>query len=514
MRTTPTLMLVCCTVLTTATRSPGADFSGLSRLDNGKVRAENGLWIETPPERQFKSGKEVVVADVKGPGVITMIHFALPNWSVSKPKEYTLGRELIIKMWWDGEAEPSVNCPFVDFFCDPAGFREQVNTALVNKRRGWNAYFPMPFRQSARITLVYEGPQEAGETLWAMMPCYSYIMWRSLDSVPADQGYFHAHWRQRGLLIGKEQYVALEAKGRGKFVGWNVTMRRPGSPAYPVDMNEKFRVDGEKEASVEFQGIEDSFGFSWGFPENENVFPLAGYWPFKQGAMAYRFFINDAITFEKSLEVAIGFGEKEDPMFHREFSKPGSTMQFSSTVYWYQTEPHAALPPMPAAAEREPAPEEPFWPDKEQLPGEQSLRDRNVKLHVMCGRPKKEVFFAEPGFGMTAKTGYTFAGWPLPVYHTRADNTELKIDLTVPKGAAGTLRLYIADPDTFEGGRRQQVFIGDKALGTFERFQEGKWIETGVTSRQTQDGMLAIRIKNLSARSNAVLSVIEWIGAR
>ena len=304
------LVVTVVVLLASATCGYGSDFSGLSRLQSGKVRAENGLWIETPPERQFKSGREVVVADVKGPGVITMIHFALPNWSVAKPKEYVLGRELLIKMWWDGESEPSVNCPFVDFFCDPAGLREQVNTALVNKRRGWNAYFPMPFRTSAKISLVYEGPQEPGETLWAMMPCYSYVMWRALDSVPADEGYFHTQWRQRGLLIGKEDYVALETKGKGKFVGWNVTMRRPGSPGYPVDMNEKFYVDGETAASVEFQGIEDSFGFSWGFPESENIFPYTGYWPFKQGALAYRFFVNDSISFEQSLKVGIGFGQK------------------------------------------------------------------------------------------------------------------------------------------------------------------------------------------------------------
>lgn len=514
MRAFHRLVVVAFAVLAGVTWSHGADFSGLSKLENGKVRAENGLWIETPAERQFKSGKEVVVADVKGPGVITMIHFALPNWSVAKPKEYILGRELLIKMWWDGEAEPSVNCPFVDFFCDPAGLREQVNTALVNKRRGWNAYFPMPFRKSAKITLVYEGPQEAGETLWAMMPCYSYVLWRSLDSVPAEEGYFHAQWRQRGLLIGKQDYVALEAKGKGKFVGWNVTMRRPGSPGYPVDMNEKFYVDGETEASVEFQGIEDSFGFSWGFPESENIFPYTGYWPFKQGALAYRFFVNDSISFEKSLNVAIGFGPNEDPLFRREFSKAGSEMQFSSTVYWYQTEPHAPFPAMPAAAEREPAPEDRFWPGKEQLPSEQSLRDQNVKLHVMCGRPTKEIFFAEPGFGMAAKNGHVFAGWPLPVYHTRADAKELQIEVTVPNGAAGTLRLYFADPDEFEGGRRQQVFVGDKDLGAFEKFAEGKWVEAAVSADQTAEGKFLIRVVNLSKRSNAVLSIIEWVGAR
>ncbi|MHC4537960.1 MAG: DUF2961 domain-containing protein, partial [Planctomycetota bacterium] len=119
-----------------------------------------------------------------------------------------------------------MDCPLVDFFCDPAGLREQVNTALVNKRRGFNAYFTMPFRKSAKIELVYDGPVEPGSKLWRIMPCYSYVMYRMVDRIDPDLGYFHAHWRQEGLLLGKRDYVALKAKGKGKFVGWNVTVRR------------------------------------------------------------------------------------------------------------------------------------------------------------------------------------------------------------------------------------------------------------------------------------------------
>jgi hypothetical protein len=219
---------------------PGLD--NLDRLESGRTKAENALWIENPLSARFNSSKRVVVADVKGPAEITMIHFAVPASQVSDPIR-KLDRELALQMFWDGEATPSVNVPLVDFFGDPAGLREEVNTALVNKRRGFN--------------------------------------------------------------------------------------------------------------------------FSWGFPPTESQFPLTGFFPFHKGAAAYRFFLHDAITFEKSLRVAIGFGEHEDPMFRREFSRRGNALQFSSTVYWYQSEPHAPLPALPPVAERAPAPEQPFWPDKE-----------------------------------------------------------------------------------------------------------------------------------------------------
>ncbi|MGC8639260.1 MAG: glycoside hydrolase family 172 protein [Isosphaeraceae bacterium] len=356
-------VLSLCVFSTVSARAQVPGLDKLDRLEPGRTKAENALWIENALSARFNTSKRVVVADIKGPAQITMIHFAVPNSQVGAPFK-KLDRELAIQMFWDDEATPSVNVPLVDFFCDPAGLREEVNTALVNKRRGFNCYFPMPFRRSARVELVYDGPLSPGQELWRIMPCYSYVMYRTLGKVDDNRGYFHAAWRQEALLLGQRDYLALEAQGRGKLIGWNATVRLPGRPEYPVDQNEKFFVDGENKPSIEFQGMEDSFGFSWGFPPTESQFPLTGYFPFQKGAVAYRFFLHDAISFEKSLRVTIGFGEHEDPVFRREFSRKGNTLQFSSTVYWYQTEPHALLPSLPPAADRAPAPEQPFWPDK------------------------------------------------------------------------------------------------------------------------------------------------------
>jgi hypothetical protein len=476
----------------------------LPNLTPGRTRAENALWIENALSVRFNSSKRVVVADLKGPAVITMIHFALPA-------ARKLNRDLLLRMYWDGETSPSVDVPLVDFFCDPAGLHEQVNTALVNKWRGFNAYFAMPFRRSSRIELLYDGPVPPGDELWKIMPCYSYVNYRTVKKIPSDTGYFHASWRQDGLLLGKRDYLALEARGKGKFVGWNVTVRSPGRSGYPVDENEKFYIDGEPVASIEYQGLEDSFGFSWGFPESESMFPLTGYFPYYKGATAYRFFTQDAISFEKSLRVMIGFGANEDPMFRREFSKRGSTLQLSSTVYWYQVEPHAPLPAMLSCADRVPAPEEPLWPEKEQLPSVDDLKKRGAKLEMLCGRPGKEVIFAEEGFGAAARKGYAWSGWGPPVYHARADNDELEIELTVPKGASGLLRVYVIDPDNFEGGRKQTIAVAGESLGALANFQEGKWLEQKVGPDKTSDGTIIIRAVNARKVSNAVISIVEWV---
>jgi hypothetical protein len=241
------------------------------------------------------------------------------------------------------------------------------------------------------------------------------------------------------------------------------------------------------------------------------MFPLTGYFPFLKGALGYRFFISDAISFENTLRVMVGFGENEDPYFRREFSKPDSTLQLSSVVYWYQSEPHAALPAMPPAAERAPAPEIAFWPDQEKLPTAESLKERGVQLYMLCGRPEREIIYAEQGFSAQAGTGYAYDGWELPVYHCRADNKELQIELTVPKNAAGTVRVYVIDPDRFEGGRRQTVSVAGKSLGLVENFREGRWLEQHVGPEQSSEGKLIVQAHNERAGSNAVISIIEWV---
>jgi hypothetical protein len=481
----------------------------LARLTPGLTRSENALWIENPLTARFNTSRRVVVADIKGPAVITMIHFAVPQSHFGQPIKM-LNRDLLLRAYWDDERSPSVDVPLVDFFCDPAGLREEVNTALVNKRRGFNAYFPMPFRKSGRIELVYDGPVEPGDELWRLMPCYSYVMYRTSKRVDTAAGYFHASWRQEALLLGKEDYLALDAKGRGKFVGWNVTMRLPGRDGYPVDQNEKFYINGETTASIEFQGIEDSFGFSWGFPATESQFPLTGFYKFLKGAMGYRFFLQDAISFDRSLRVMIGFGVNEDKMFRREFSKPGNSLQFSSTVYWYQTEPHAPLPRMLPATAREPAPEQAFWPEKEKLPSVDDLRKRGVKLHMLCGRPTNEVFFAESGYTAQCVNGYSYSGWSFPVYHCRAANDAVQVELSVPPGARGTVRVFVIDPDNFEGGRKQRVLVADKDQGLTEEFVEGRWLEIQLDANQTATGKVLIKAVNARTGSNAVISIVEW----
>lgn len=476
----------------------------LAQLTPGDTKAVNALWLENSLDVQFKTTKRVVVADIKGPAEITMIHFAMPA-------HMSLDRSLLLRIYWNGESTPSVECPLVDFFCDPDGTRDVVNTAMVNVRRGFNCYFPMPFRKSARVELVYDGPLKPGDELWRSMPCYSYVCYRTLPKVPSNVGYFCASWRQEAVRLGLKEYVALETKGQGKLIGWNVTVRHPGRHNYPVDENEKFFIDGETNASIEFQGLEDSFGFSWGFPPTENMFPLTGWFPFLQGATAYRFFLQDSISFHKSLKVAIGFGQTEGG-WRRSYSKFGSSLQFSSTVYWYQKNPHVELPPMPPAADREPGPEKLFWPEQMTNQSAADFKLQGAKFVMLCGYTDTDLIFNEPHYWLTwNKNTDPWNGWDGDVFYCRQNPKEIQLNLTMPEKVTGTLRLYIIDPDNYEGGRKETIIVGGTTVGTFDHFQAGRWIEVPVGADKTADGKLKVQVVNARDGANAVLSKAEWI---
>ena len=73
----------------------------------------------------------------------------------------------------------------------------------------------------------------------------------------------------------------------------------------------------------------------------------------------------------------------------------------------------------------------------------------------------------------------------------------MDIELLVPAGAEGTVRLLVADPDKPSGGRKQEVFVAGKSLGIVENFQDGRWLQQPLTKQDTATGKILIRAKNL-----------------
>ena len=82
---------------------------GIEKSDLGESRKGN------PCLRDIKSGDIVTLAEIDGPGIINHIWMTFDN-KTSQGDRYVL-RDLILRVFWDDEENPSVECPIGDFFC-------------------------------------------------------------------------------------------------------------------------------------------------------------------------------------------------------------------------------------------------------------------------------------------------------------------------------------------------------------------------------------------------------------
>ena len=339
-------MLTICGI-TSAARSQ-SPLDGMSTLrDFRAMRAsssdpnwENGNGDARP----IPPGETLTLAELQGPGRIAHI------WFTIAANERFYGKLLMLRMYWDGETTPSVECPVNDFFCEGHGLDVYVNSLpfrVTSDGRGRNCYWPMPFRKSAKITVTNEGKQPVGAF-------YYYIDWQKLKSLPKNEAYFHAQYRQEYPCVKGIDYLILDAQGRGHFVGCNLSVRQR-EPGWWGEGDDRFYIDGEQIPSLQGTGSEDYFCDGWGIRKLDGLyygFPISeGYDTFSRHTN-YRFHIQDPVPFTKSLKVVIehkGARLMPDGKWNGYVERADD---FSSVAYWYQIEPHKAFGPMPAGYER------------------------------------------------------------------------------------------------------------------------------------------------------------------
>ena len=295
-----------------------------------------GQGWKVKPFLRVNAGQTVTLMDVDGPGVIQHI------WMVEG-----LSRAHVLRFYWDGETNPSVEVPAPDFFAVGHEMFARVNSevVIVNPANAMNCYWPMPFKRHARVTFTNEAERDLD--LLAFQITYA------LSPVPAQTGYFHAQWR-RADTSEQNPYIILDGvKGKGRYAGtflaW--TQRRKG---WFGEGEIKFFLDGDSSfPTICGTGTEDYFCGSYGFqapfttaytgttlPANADHDP-PNYWSL------YRWHVMDPICFDENLKVtiqALGWG---DDGKYKLLSD-----DIASVAYWYQAEPHAPFPALPPLARR------------------------------------------------------------------------------------------------------------------------------------------------------------------
>jgi len=303
---------------------------------------ELGQGWKISPSIRIEPGECRELANIDGPGAIQQIWMtATGHWRFS-----------ILRIYWDDQEQPSVECPVGDFFACGWQRYAQVSSlpVCVNPGSAFNCYWEMPFRRRCRITMT----NIAAEA----MTLYYQINY-TLTEVPADAGYFHAQFRRSNPLPYKEVYTILDGvKGQGHYVGtymaWGVN-----NTGWWGEGEIKFYMDGDKEfPTICGTGTEDYFCGSYDFDlgkENggyrEFTTPYAGLplvirpdglYSSQTRFSMYRWHIMDPIRFEKDLKVRIqALGWRSGGRY-----LPNQD-DIASVAFWYQALPTAPFPRLP-----------------------------------------------------------------------------------------------------------------------------------------------------------------------
>jgi hypothetical protein len=332
----------------------------LARLRNYKTRRSSS-WDRSGGNNDavpIEPGQSAAMLEVAGPGVVTHI------WVTINSQDPMHLKNLVLRAWWDGESTPSVEVPIGDFFGLGLAEYYTYQSALlaVAPIKALNSYFQMPFSTAAKITVSNEGAIKTDSFYFAV----DYVL---LPGIPADVARFHAQYRQaapckpwtgdwtneyvpaindKKNLDGKDNYVFMEATGRGHFVGVTHSVEQNQNQWFG-EGDDMIFIDGDPLPTINGTGTEDYYNGAWdfglqpfGFQHNGAPYMVD---PERLGGRycLYRWHIESPITFEKSIKVTIEHGHAN----HR-------ADNFYSTAYWYQTEPHAAFPSLPAPSDRVP----------------------------------------------------------------------------------------------------------------------------------------------------------------
>jgi hypothetical protein len=354
---------------------------GLATLRSYRSKKASS-WDRSGKNRDYvciPKGESRTIASIDGPGCITHI------WMTVACDDLLYPRKMVLRMFWDGEEQPSVECPLGDFFGVGHGQVAPFVSAPLsmiahrpptNNRAGMNCFFPMPFAASARIEVENQCDRDA----WAF---FYHISYEQHDVLPEDVGRFHAQWRrvnpcqgwgefsvasigaalrggvqdevwEKANLDGADNYVILQAEGEGHYVGCNLSVHPVTNKSFTWfgEGDEMIFIDGESfPPSIHGTGTEDYFCSAFGFPGQFSTpyfgVSLAGDTRTLTGKWTlYRYHVESPIAFSKSIRVTIEHGHANDRWD-----------DISSVAYWYQREPHKEFPEMLAVAERLPRPD-------------------------------------------------------------------------------------------------------------------------------------------------------------
>ena len=213
------------------------------------------------PARLVMPGERLTVADIKGQGRLRHI------WMTFPPADPATMRSMLLEVFYEGREEPSISVPCLDFFGMPHGRPVAYYSALTSnpEGRGFNAYFPMPFRNRLRLDIL--------NGTHVPVPLYCQIDY-TLEDLPPDSGYLHVSFRRENPTTLKQDFViATGLRGPGRYLGAVLGLRvlDDGMTGY-IEGEMKFYRDGDaKYPTICGTGLEDYVGSAWGLRQQHTA---------------------------------------------------------------------------------------------------------------------------------------------------------------------------------------------------------------------------------------------------
>jgi len=423
---------------------PAPDLGGLWQPQPGRSLRSSSAdpnWQDGNGDaRPIEPGATLTIAELEGPGIIRHLWFTVSAQDPHYP------RTISLRAYWDGQVAPGVETPLGDFFAVGHGVSDvSVNSLPVrvsSDGRAYNCYWPMPFRERARLTVTNDSDRRVDAFFW-------YVDWVKLTTLPEDTRCFYAQYRQE-FPAHTGDYLILDAEGDGHFVGVVYSVQAVAASWYG-EGDDRFYIDGEAEPSLRGTGTEDYFCDAWGFREFNAPFYgvslLEGY-DVGDRTTVYRWHIMDPIVFTKSLrftiehkgvtfnekgEIVSGFQERPDYL--------------SSCAFWYQVPPAKRFAGLPPAAERLPPISETVIEGEDLIAAAVKSDDGGLGAQDGGWSGGKQLFFtpaAEGAFievtvnvpedGLYGVSGLLTYSWDYGIYEVRLDGDPVgrRLDLYSP----------------------------------------------------------------------------------
>ncbi|RKO70831.1 DUF2961 domain-containing protein [Sphingobacterium puteale] len=311
-----------------------------NQANASRAARELGVGWKVNPYVHIGAGETFTLAEIDGSGIIQHIWMTpTGNWSQS-----------IIRFYWDGETEPSIEAPVGAFFGMGWNKYAPLNSLAmtVNPGSAFNSYWQMPFRKKCKITMENVSIHP--------MVLYYQVNYAETE-VANDEAYFHAQYRRSHPTEGSLHTILDGVKGKGHYVGTYLAVG-VNNTGWWGEGEVKFFLDGDKEfATIVTTGLEDYFCGSYNFENKETrryqefTTPYAGLhqvirpdgiYDSQQRFGMYRWHILDPVRFDGDLKVTV-----QDLGWRSEDRYLPQKSDIISVAYWYQTEPHGKFKPLP-----------------------------------------------------------------------------------------------------------------------------------------------------------------------